>query len=976
MIDRPIHLKVGAGQSPAAAASGIARYCEHSAEPRSAGGLGPAGYYPWGKAPSRWLGRGAELLGLEGEVKHEDFVAVLQGKLPNGVDLSGRGNRQHDRRMGTDITFSFPKSFSMLSTSGIDPRLDALSEEVMREVARVIESEVVIARLGKGGHTVEHTGKMLCAAFRHEDARPVNGVVGPDDHWHLIILNATQRADGEWCARDLDFGERNTLRVLADFAGKAYLAKRLQELGYRIRRTDDGLEIEGISREAIEKASPRSGQIEAELERRGKTRESSTSAERDDINLATRESKTTISREEQRWDWRRDAREQWGVDLQSIMREAQERSADGITLEPKDLSSEAVKSGTRHLAERDTVFGRDELRLEALKAGMGNVTFDTVAAQVALGEAGLLDAGQSTAGRAQYTTKDALHREQHVLQRARAGQGTVPALMSEAEARQYIEEFEQAEHARNPKFIRLADGQRAALMLTLTTTDQITGIVGAPGAGKTTSMKGLVAASRAGGNEIIGIAPTNKAVRQLKSAECDDIRTIASFLAAEVEHDPHRLVIIDEAGMVGAGDMDAIMEKLKRVGGRILPVGDPQQIQSVQAGTPFAQMLKENAIKHARVDEIYRQTNLELREVVQRFADGDAKGGTELAIKRYGVTAEITAEKPGKPTKEERIAGIAKTAAGKFLARDAETRAHTFVLSVTHAVRRQTNAHIRAALQESGDVSRDEVPIHALDKFDLSAEKLSRPEHYAPGTVVRLNEKVRGPDRKFQYVQNDCSVARVSGERVILRDNAGHERSWSPARQPAAGVYAPRDMTLAKGDLIIFRDNIGRGDDKIVNTQTAVIEQADRGGIVARLDDGRVVEIDPNKNHVIDHGWCRTVHSSQGAEDEEVIGAILAGSAGAAELANVTISRAKEKVDLVSDDLGRLQKTWEKWTEHQYARDLAKQPDPTPETLPELRRQAAAELGKTGDLARARDPEPQPDLEPELEAKRDRGRGR
>lgn len=80
-----------------------------------------------------WLGKGAQTLGLEGRIEARQFEAVLKGLLPDGSRV-GSDNRAH--RAGTDLTFSMPKSWSLLALVGGDRRiLDAYSAAVKETLA-------------------------------------------------------------------------------------------------------------------------------------------------------------------------------------------------------------------------------------------------------------------------------------------------------------------------------------------------------------------------------------------------------------------------------------------------------------------------------------------------------------------------------------------------------------------------------------------------------------------------------------------------------------------------------------------------------------------------------------------------------------------------------------------------------------------------------------------------------------------------
>ena len=72
---------------------------------------------------SKWIGRGAAELGLNGPVALDTFESLLQGKLPSGEQLGRVEKNQKHHRPGYDLTFSAPKSVSILAEIGGDNRL-------------------------------------------------------------------------------------------------------------------------------------------------------------------------------------------------------------------------------------------------------------------------------------------------------------------------------------------------------------------------------------------------------------------------------------------------------------------------------------------------------------------------------------------------------------------------------------------------------------------------------------------------------------------------------------------------------------------------------------------------------------------------------------------------------------------------------------------------------------------------------------
>ena len=921
------HLKSGRG------AAGIVDYLENQKQSAEA----KVGYYQNKAAPSEWLGQGAATLGLEGAVDRAQLLALLEGRLPDGTDLTARGGRAANARLGTDITLSAMKSYSIMATH--DPRLVALWDESVKVAARVIEKEVAAARLGHGGTASQKTGNLVMAAYRHEDARTVDGTADMDFHTHLLTLNMTQRADGQWVRSDLQWGDRMVLAKTADMAQKAWLAAEVQKLGHEIRLTKDGWEFAALSEKDLKRFSRRTDQVDKALEAQGSSRAEASDSQKEAANLATRGSKSQLSQQDQRWEWRSRIREA-GIDLDTIVSTANQR---GPIASP-DLTTEAVASAARHLGERDSVFSKAQARFEALKAGMGGTTLNQIDLALTGETAGLIDVGGG-----KLTTKGALYREQEILARATAGKGQAASLMAGEDAKSFIKDREASQG------FQFSQGQREAIHLSLTSTDRVVGIVGAAGAGKTTSMAGFVEAAKERGYEVIGIAPSAAASHELKLAGADDTRTLASLLASKPSEGP-RIYILDEAGMVSGKDMDALLKRVDAEGARLLMVGDPRQLSAVEAGSPFQHMLETHAIQYATIDEIQRQRDPALREIAQAFAKGETAQATALARPymrevEMGRSAHNVQKEGAKPTTQEKRAAIAQAAAADYLNRDADTRDKTLVVSGTNDLRQQINRHIREGLREQGAVSKESVTVTALDKAGLTREQQARAESYRPRMVVRVEE---GRGRECHQVEYE--VQDVTGNTVILANHEGTARDWNPAKEKPAGVYQPRDMALSPGDKIVFREN-QKGVDRIRNGESATIDRIENGKPVARLDSGKEIILDPSQGQTVDYGWCRTIHSAQGATVDHVIVAGEASRVATAQTAYVAASRERDTLMILTDNPAALEKNWSQYAEREHALSATKDRSvPNIASLKTLRAEAARDLGRHGDLAQAREP--------------------
>ena len=96
----------------------------------------------------QWLGEGAEKLGLTGRVETKVFDALLRGELPEGAQV---GNPGQAHRPGTDLTFSLPKSWSLLALVGKDPRIVEAYRDAVIEALTWAEKNAAETRLVERG---------------------------------------------------------------------------------------------------------------------------------------------------------------------------------------------------------------------------------------------------------------------------------------------------------------------------------------------------------------------------------------------------------------------------------------------------------------------------------------------------------------------------------------------------------------------------------------------------------------------------------------------------------------------------------------------------------------------------------------------------------------------------------------------------------------------------------------------------------
>lgn len=163
--------------------------------------------------------------------------------------------------------------------------------------------------------------------------------------------------------------------------------------------------------------------------------------------------------------------------------------------------------------------------------------------------------------------------------------------------------------------------------------NQLCAVVGLAGTGKSTLLATARESWEHQGYVVHGAALAGKAADSLQTASGIRSRTLASLEASwKSGYEPvgcGDVVVIDEAGMVGSRQLSRISEQLQNRGCKLVLVGDPDQLQPIQAGTPFKDIVGGNDA--ARLTEIRRQ-----KVEWQRKASNDlANGFVDTALQFY-----------------------------------------------------------------------------------------------------------------------------------------------------------------------------------------------------------------------------------------------------------------------------------------------------------------------------------------------------
>ena len=814
-------------------------------------------YYSKGQEPSQWLGAAAHKLDLRGEVDAGIFRDLLDGKMPDGSQIH---NAAEGRRGGTDFTFSAPKSVSMQALVGGDSRLITAHEAAVARVLSYAEGLSAYRYTEHGETRHEISGNLLVATFRHDMSRATD----PNLHTHAVVINATQRADGQW--RALEQGEFYRQQKLMGALYRSELALEVQKLGYEVRltHTDGRFELGHINAAQIAGFSTRSQAIESALSAQGKTREQASAREKEVANLSTRAQKSEVDRPALYASWQAKSQE-LGVNYQPDLHRKVEH---GLSTQ-QAAAREAVLYAVEHTTERQSVVKEISLIQSALEHGTGRTDLNTIKEELSHQS----QTGELIASGGRYTTEAAQQCERAMLDVALRGRSAVTPIMDHRQAEQRL------------SCTALNSGQRAAATLVVSTDHRVIAIQGSAGTGKTTMLRQAKELIEAQGYRVQGLAPSTGAARELEKSGIQS-QTLAAFQAQKEKALNHSTVIVvDEAGMVGSKDMSAVLHAAEASHARVVLVGDVQQLKAVEAGKPFAQ-LQQVGISRVEMGEIQRQCDAQLKHAVELAAKGEVKRSIGELSKHV---REIERS-------QDRYAQIAHD----YVALPPEVRQQTMVMAGTHVARSAINDNVRNELGLTGRG----MTVSMLRRIDLTQVQARSSLSYQPGDIVEARKNYESLDMKRG------EFARVIGTEngmVTLERSDGKQVQWRPAVQSNLTAYRQNLRELSPGEIVRLTANNYTQD--LINGERATVINIhpDKQTIDLQRSDGSAITLDASKHLQMDYGYCSTVHAAQGQTAERVMIEADTRSATSNESAYyVAISRARSEAIIYTDDKSML----------------------------------------------------------------------
>jgi len=660
-----------------------------------------------GEAPGEWFGQGAAALGLEGMVEPGDFQQIVM----EAIDpRSGRVLRKLVRDkpvQGMDMTFSAPKSASLLFHLGgeeVSAAVRQAHDEAVQAALGYMEREACVVRAGDGGKGGKEAGEgFVGAVFRHRTSRALD----PQLHSHAVVANlAKRRKDGRYIALD-----GTALFQQAKTGGCLYQAElraRLTEyLGVEWNPVRNGAaEIKGIARPVIDHFSKRRAQIvEAMAERRSDSARSAQEAA-----LETRPEKQQVDLGQLVLEWR-------SVAAELGLGRAELEQLTGRVVERPLLVGEELRQlagdlgGPHGLTRQASTFDR---RL-AVQAFCGAHAYGATVARLEHLADRFLESGYVLAvegepavcgpdtirrrdgrlvmrvGGAKYTTPEMLGREARLVSSSSARQGEGAGTASAEDVKAVL--------AARPG---LAEEQ-AVMVRSLTRSGNGVEVVrAAAGTGKTYALDVAREAWEASGYRVVGATLSARAACELRDTGGIDSATVARVLIdldRGYQFTKRNVVVVDEAGMVGTRDLDQIASACQAAGAKLVLVGDDRQLPEIDAGGAFRGLAER--LGALELGEVRRQRDAADRAALKDLREGRPGAWLRSAEQRGQLVVERGADAQYERLVSDWWHGAEELATGQ----------EAMMFAPTREAASELNERARAYVRQAGRLGERELQV-------------------------------------------------------------------------------------------------------------------------------------------------------------------------------------------------------------------------------------------------------------------------
>lgn len=554
-----------------------------------------------------------------------------------------------------------------------------------------------------------------------------------------------------------------------------------------------------------------------------------------------------------------------------------------------------VRLAYKVMAADEAVFDENKVAIEAGKLLIGQASIDDI--QVVLNA--MINSGEllprhsrTNLGAMAYTTPEAFAKEKSMIAMMLNGKNERQAIGDQKGIEEYISAFEGRKSLEFGSPFVFSVDQRNAIINAAVSKDLVSGTQGFAGTGKTTLLECLIGYATEQGFTVKGFAPTGSATDTLSREAGIPAKTIDSFLFTRMKGavNQKELWLVDEASLVGASNMHALIDEARKSGASLHLLGDKKQMESVDWGRPFT-VLQQFKMQTSEVTNIIRQKNEPLRQAVYAAIDGN-----------FGVALENI---------KGNIFNLDEKSITKdFLKLTPEEREKTLVLIPDNESRMVFNEEVHDARVKEGTLPANEIAVRGLISRNLNEAERTDARYYRASDVIEFQTEY-GEFKAGEFWR----VAQADVRSLKLTNDAGEVKQFDPSTIPAKSkfsidVFEEKQMVFSPGEKVVFTKS--RKDLGVRNGDEFTLSQIDPNGKTFTLDNGQGKPLILNQHglHNLTHNYAMTSYKAQGKTVDNVMVQLESWRKNLVNERSfyVALSRARHKASLYVDDVGKVQK--------------------------------------------------------------------
>ncbi|SPR14305.1 conjugal transfer protein TraA [Orientia tsutsugamushi] len=306
----------------------------------------------------------------------------------------------------------------------------------------------------------------------------------------------------------------------------------------------------------------------------------------------------------------------------------------------------------------------------------------------------------------------------------------------------------------------VSEEQKQALRHILLSTSGVRVLRGRAGTGKSYVLAKAHKLATNRGQKVIGLAPTHKAVSELRSKGYTEVYTVKGFLYNRKKiFMQDSLIVVDEAGMVGTKAYAELFRVVRNNNCQLILAGDEKQLASIERGGMF-EILSNIFGSHVLVN-IRRQSENWSREAAMEFAESNILSGITLLRQNNCVRFDNTLQ-------DSMSKLIYNWSLSKFKPHE------KLVITVRNKDVDILNSSIRSLLKANGTLQGTEYRRSILEKertkTTVFSKVFSKVENWFKSIINDINDRSHVNEEYYHFTvkpEQEAKVEKVQQENSI-----------------------------------------------------------------------------------------------------------------------------------------------------------------------------------------------------------------